>query len=163
MFVRGGGVNPGSRLTNAGGYGSYWSSVGRSSSNAYNLNFNGTYFVNDSHTEDNSSWAADTVAQAQTLAAGETIQLSGWVGYNDPSDFFRFNVEGSSGVRLDFSNFNSSNLKYEVRSVDTNKKVSFDKEGVSKDLLSGAYYVEISTKNEKKYYSNDFTLGITSI
>ena len=130
---------------------------------SYNLNFNGTYFVNDSHVNDNSVWDADTVAQTQTLAANETIQLSGWVGYNDASDFFRFNVSGSSAVKLDFSNFNSSNLKYEVRSVDTNKKVSFDKEGVSKDLLSGAYYVEISTKNEKKYYSNDFTLGITSI
>ena len=130
---------------------------------AYNLNFNGTYFVNDSHTEDNSSWASDTVAQAQTLAAGETIQLSGWVGYNDPSDFFRFNVEGSSSVRLDFSGFNSTNLTYEVRSVATNKKVSFDTYGVSKDLLSGSNYVEISTKNEKKYYSNDYTLGITAV
>ena len=43
MFVRGGGVNPGSRLTNAGGYGSYWSSVGRSSSTAYYLYFNSGY------------------------------------------------------------------------------------------------------------------------
>ena len=130
---------------------------------AYNLNFNGSYFVNDSHVNDNSVWDTDTVAQTQTLAANETIQLSGWVGYNDASDFFRFDVSGSSAVRLDFSNFNSTNLKYEVRSVDTNKKVSFDKYGVSKDQLSGAYYVEISTKSEKKYYSNDFTLGITSI
>ena len=130
---------------------------------AYNLNFNGSYFVNDSHVNDNSVWDTDTVAQTQTLVANETIQLSGWVGYNDASDFFRFDVSGSSAVRLDFSNFNSTNLKYEVRSVDTNKKVSFDKYGVSKDQLSGAYYVEISTKSEKKYYSNDFTLGITSI
>ena len=40
MFVRGGNVNPGNNLNNAGNNGNYWSSVGRSSSNAYNLNFN---------------------------------------------------------------------------------------------------------------------------
>ena len=39
-FVRGGRVNPGSYLNDAGSSGYYWSSVGRSSSNAYNLNFN---------------------------------------------------------------------------------------------------------------------------
>lgn len=130
---------------------------------AYNLNFNGTYFTNDNHLNDNSAWDVDTVAQAQTLAANETIQLSGWVGFNDASDFFRFELNGSSMVRLDFSNFNSTNLKYEVRSVETNKKVSFDQNGMSKEQLSGAYYVEISTKNEKKYYSNDYTLGITAV
>ena len=39
MFVRGGGVWPGYYLYNAGYYGYYWSSVGRSSSNAYYLYF----------------------------------------------------------------------------------------------------------------------------
>ena len=39
MFVRGGGVNPGTYLYNAGSYGDYWSSVGRSSSRAYALYF----------------------------------------------------------------------------------------------------------------------------
>ena len=40
MFVRGGLVNPGLYLSGAGSTGSYWSSVGRSSSHAYNLYFN---------------------------------------------------------------------------------------------------------------------------
>ena len=40
MFVRGGLVGPGYDLYFAGNNGNYWSSVGRSSSNAYNLYFN---------------------------------------------------------------------------------------------------------------------------
>ena len=44
MFVRGGYVDPGHALYYAGGYGYYWSSVGRSSSNANNLYF-GSGFV----------------------------------------------------------------------------------------------------------------------
>ena len=39
MFVRGGDVNPGRYLDLAGYYGFYWSSVGRSSSGAYDLIF----------------------------------------------------------------------------------------------------------------------------
>ena len=39
MFVRGGVVSPG-LLDVAGNFGSYWSSVGRSSSYAYSLRFN---------------------------------------------------------------------------------------------------------------------------
>ena len=39
MFVRGGEVDPGYYLNFAGYYGNYWSSVGRSSSYAYYLNF----------------------------------------------------------------------------------------------------------------------------
>ena len=39
MFVRGGYVNPGYVLYNAGRYGYYWSSVGRDSSLAYYLGF----------------------------------------------------------------------------------------------------------------------------
>ena len=39
MFVRGGYVDPGSYLGNAGGLGYYWSSVGRSSTYAYTLYF----------------------------------------------------------------------------------------------------------------------------
>ena len=39
MFVRGGSVYPGNFLYSAGGDGYYWSSVGRSSSAAYSLNF----------------------------------------------------------------------------------------------------------------------------
>ena len=40
MFVRGGYVSPGYNLYYAGGSGNYWSSVGRSSSDAYRLYFN---------------------------------------------------------------------------------------------------------------------------
>ena len=40
MFVQGGLVYPGDNLYVAGGGGYYWSSVGRSSGDAYNLNFN---------------------------------------------------------------------------------------------------------------------------
>ena len=43
MFVRGGGVYPGGTLGNAGNYGYYWSSVGRSSSRAYYLDFYSGY------------------------------------------------------------------------------------------------------------------------
>ena len=43
MFVRGGLVDPGYNLVNAGYYGDYWSSVGRSSSNAYSLYFDSGY------------------------------------------------------------------------------------------------------------------------
>ena len=43
MFVRGGYVYPGNALDDAGYYGNYWSSVGRSSSYAYNLYFNSGY------------------------------------------------------------------------------------------------------------------------
>ena len=43
MFVRGGSVNPGNSLTNAGLGGDYWSSVGRTSSGAYYLFFNSGY------------------------------------------------------------------------------------------------------------------------
>ena len=39
MFVRGGGVKPGSNLNYAGNYGSYWSSLGRDSNNAFYLYF----------------------------------------------------------------------------------------------------------------------------
>ena len=39
MFVRGGAVNPGGDLNNAGSYGNYWSSVRYSSYNAYGLDF----------------------------------------------------------------------------------------------------------------------------
>ena len=39
MFVRGGYVDPGDNLDPAGYGGVYWSSVGRSSSDAYILNF----------------------------------------------------------------------------------------------------------------------------
>ena len=39
MFVQGGDVDPGNYLGGAGTYGCYWSSVGRSSSYAYNLYF----------------------------------------------------------------------------------------------------------------------------
>ena len=39
MLVRGGSVYPGNFLYSAGRYGYYWSSVGRSSSVAYSLNF----------------------------------------------------------------------------------------------------------------------------
>ena len=39
MFVRGALVDPGNGLYNAGDYGYYWSSVGRSSSYAYRLGF----------------------------------------------------------------------------------------------------------------------------
>ena len=39
MFVRGGLVGPGNYLLGAGSDGYYWSSVGRSSSNAYYLIF----------------------------------------------------------------------------------------------------------------------------
>ena len=39
MFVRGGNVGPGYALDYAGDYGGYWSSVGRSSSYAYDLSF----------------------------------------------------------------------------------------------------------------------------
>ena len=39
MFVRGGFINPGYVLYDAGYGGSYWSSVGRSSSGAYYLYF----------------------------------------------------------------------------------------------------------------------------
>ena len=39
MFVRGGGVLPGSRLGTAGYDGYYWSSVGSNSDNAYSLYF----------------------------------------------------------------------------------------------------------------------------
>ena len=48
MFVRGGYVGPGVILYGAGGYGYYWSSVGRSSSGAYGLNF-GSGGVNPSY------------------------------------------------------------------------------------------------------------------
>ena len=40
MFVRGGEVEPGSYLNSAGIDGGYWSSVGRSSFDAYLLHFN---------------------------------------------------------------------------------------------------------------------------
>ena len=40
MFVRGGYVNPGYNLRYAGSNGIYWSSVGRSGSYAYYLDFN---------------------------------------------------------------------------------------------------------------------------
>ena len=43
MFVRGGYVNPGSSLYDAGYNGNYWSSVGRNSSNAYYLVFTSGY------------------------------------------------------------------------------------------------------------------------
>ena len=130
---------------------------------SYNLNFNGNYLVNDSHVNDNSVWDSDTVAQAQTLAANGAINLAGWVGYGDVTDFFQFNVNGTSNVRLDLGGFNTTNLKYEVRSIDTNKKIAFDSNGVSKEALSGAYYVQISTKNEKKYYDNHYALGIAAV
>ena len=39
MFVRGGWVNPGYSLYDAGNLGGYWSSVGRSSYVAYSLTF----------------------------------------------------------------------------------------------------------------------------
>ena len=39
MFVQGGTVNPDYGLSDAGGSGVYWSSVGRSSSDAYYLYF----------------------------------------------------------------------------------------------------------------------------
>ena len=39
MFVRGGYVDPGNYLYGAGAGGTYWSSVGRSSSYAYYLDF----------------------------------------------------------------------------------------------------------------------------
>ena len=39
MLVLGGGVNPGDCLGGTGAEGYYWSSVGRSSSRAYNLYF----------------------------------------------------------------------------------------------------------------------------
>ena len=48
MFVRGGIVNPGDTLRYAGLYGYDWSSVGRSSSNAYGLSF-GPYGVSPSY------------------------------------------------------------------------------------------------------------------
>ena len=47
MFVRGGYVSPGNILYNAGDLGYYWSSVGRSSSRAYDLTF-GPYGVGPS-------------------------------------------------------------------------------------------------------------------
>ena len=43
MFVRGGYVYPGDVLSGAGDDGLYWSSVGRSSSNAYSLTFGSGY------------------------------------------------------------------------------------------------------------------------
>ena len=43
MFVRGGYVKPGFHLDVAGYGGNYWSSVGRSSSNAYSLHFTSGY------------------------------------------------------------------------------------------------------------------------
>ena len=51
MFVRGGNVNPDYSLYYAGYYGYYWSSVGRSSSDAYNLYF-GPYGVYPSYLSD---------------------------------------------------------------------------------------------------------------
>ena len=39
MFVQGGNVNPSNYLDYAGNYGRYWSSVGRSRSDAYYLGF----------------------------------------------------------------------------------------------------------------------------
>ena len=45
MFVRGGGVDPGGSLGDAGYRGFYWSSVGGSSSYAYNLYFDSGYVI----------------------------------------------------------------------------------------------------------------------
>ena len=39
FFVRGGAVDPGTTLYSAGNNGNYWSSVGRSRSDAYHLDF----------------------------------------------------------------------------------------------------------------------------
>ena len=50
MFVQGGGVNPGNYLYDAGYYGDCWSSVGRSSSYAYYLDFNsGLVYPSDAY------------------------------------------------------------------------------------------------------------------
>ena len=43
MFVRGGGVYPGDCLSDAGGGGIYWSSVGSNSDDADNLYFDSGY------------------------------------------------------------------------------------------------------------------------
>ena len=51
MFVRGGRVNPGSYLNDAGSSGYHWSSVGRSSSGAYTLYFSsGVVYPSDVYT-----------------------------------------------------------------------------------------------------------------
>ena len=50
MFVRGGNVNPGNYLYYAGYNGYYWSSVGRSSSYAYCLDFYSGYVYPSGYT-----------------------------------------------------------------------------------------------------------------
>ena len=53
MFVKGGIVDPGDSLSNAGGYGDYWSSVGLNRYDAYNLNFSsGSGSVSPSNNND---------------------------------------------------------------------------------------------------------------
>ena len=72
MFVRGGNVNPGHYLNDAGISGNYWSSVGRSSSGAYSLGFysGGVY-------PSNTAWASIQAASTpRTSAAGTSVSLS---------------------------------------------------------------------------------------
>ena len=116
----------------------------------------------------------DSLLNPTAAAVGQT--LSGWVGYSDASDFFRFEVAGGTNVGFNLTGLENEykagkQVKLALYNLETGKKVGLKsvknsdvlnfQTNLKNGLSAGSYCAVVSIANEKKYRS-DYSLGIVA-
>lgn len=116
----------------------------------------------------------DSLLNPTAAAVGQT--LSGWVGYSDASDFFRFEVAGGTNVGFNLTGLENEykagkQVKLALYNLETGKKVGLKsvknsdvlnfQTNLKNGLSAGSYCAVVSIANEKKYRS-DYSLSIVA-
>ena len=118
------------------------------------LNTGTVFFPKGDNTND--KWQ-DASGQKPKLAGEE---ITGWVGFGDPSDFIKFQLAGEGQIKLDLDKYTAAALadkKIKLSCLDSSGKsvalTSFDSDTlVSKKVVGeGQYYLGVTCTNVKKF------------
>ena len=114
----------------------------------------------------NDTWKA--VVDRDTLEVDD--HFAGWVGYGDATDFFKFEIEQSEAISLDFDDETArsmANKKLKLSCLDANGKsvaltaLEPDVYTGKKEFAAGVYYLGVSCTNVKNFNTSyDITLGL---
>ncbi len=114
----------------------------------------------------NDTWKA--VANRDALEVDD--HFAGWVGYGDATDFFKFEIEQSGAISLDFDDETArsmANKELKLSCLDANGKsvaltaLEPDVYTGKKEFAAGVYYLGVSCTNVKKFNTTyDITLGM---
>ena len=108
----------------------------------------------------------DAASATLLTFVGDQIDQSGWVGFGDVCDYYRFELTSACKVDLNLVSADmkvGSQLKIALYDAETGKKLSMNSDYISKSVLdAGSYMVSVTSANQKKYYGN-YDLSIAQI